>query len=122
MTRERFEELVREAIDALPEEFVRALDNVAIVVEDEPSAEILRSVGLDPRTDTLFGFYHGIPLPERGTEYSGALPDRISLYYRPLRRACRSERALREEIYTTLVHEIGHYFGMDDEEIEALGY
>ncbi|MCK6555246.1 metallopeptidase family protein [Candidatus Binatia bacterium] len=122
MDRARFEALVQEAIDALPEEFARELDNVAIVIEDEPDAEVLRSVGLDPHVDTLFGLYQGIPLPERGISYSGALPDKISIYYRPLRTACLTPDQLRREIRTTLIHEIGHYFGMDDDEIERLGY
>ena len=122
MDRARFEELVREAIDELPEEFARELDNVAVVIEDEPSDEVLRSVGLDPRYDTLFGLYQGIPLPDRDHNYGGALPDKISLYSRPLRQACRTRHELRREIRTTLIHEIGHYFGMDDDEIEALGY
>lgn len=122
MDRTEFEALVQEAIDDLPEEFARELVNVAIVIEDEAGDDVLRSVGLDPRHDTLFGLYQGIPLPERGIAYSGALPDKISLYYRPLRHACRTPHEMRREIRTTLIHEIGHYFGMDDDEIEALGY
>jgi predicted Zn-dependent protease with MMP-like domain len=118
----RFEALVREAIDELPEEFARALDNVAIVIEDEPSPALLRALGLDPRRDTLFGLYQGVPLNQRSVTSPGALPDKISIYSRPLRRACRSPARLRREVRTTLIHEIGHFFGMRDDEIEALGY
>jgi predicted Zn-dependent protease with MMP-like domain len=122
MDRESFEVTVREAIDDLPEEFARHLGNVAVVIEDEPAPELLRSLGLDPRCDTLFGLYQGVPLDERGDNFAGALPDRISIYYRPLRHAYRTTAQLRREIRKTLIHEIGHYFGMLDDEIEDLGY
>jgi predicted Zn-dependent protease with MMP-like domain len=118
----QFQELVQEAIDALPEEFARALDNVAIVIEDEPTSELLGTLGLDPRRDTLFGLYQGVPLPARGGTAPSILPDKISIFYRPLRRACRTPALLRRQVQTTLIHEIGHYFGMLDEEIEDLGY
>lgn len=122
MDRVQFEELVRESLDDLPEEFARHLENVAIVVEDEPDAGLLRSLGLDPRRDTLFGLYQGVPLSERSATYGNALPDRISIYYRPLRRACRTPEQIRRQVRITVVHEIAHYFGMDEEEIRELGY
>lgn len=122
MDRESFETLVEEALAELPEEFARHLENVAVLVEDEPAPELLRSLGMDPRRDELFGLYQGTPLAERGMAYGNALPDTISIYYRPLRRNFHTPAALRREIRKTVIHEIGHYFGLDEDEIERLGY
>jgi predicted Zn-dependent protease with MMP-like domain len=122
MNRATFEELVREAVDDLPEEFAQHLENVVLVVEDEPSPSLLRSLGLNPQRDTLYGLYQGVPLDERDSADGNLLPDTISIYYRPLRRACRTPAALRHEIRATVIHEIAHHFGMDDVEIEDLGY
>jgi predicted Zn-dependent protease with MMP-like domain len=121
MNRERFRALVADAIDELPERFARHLSNVEVIVDDEPSAELLEDLGLHADHDTLFGLYEGTPLDER-SEGTFCLPDRITLYYRPLVRASRNPVALRQEIRKTLVHEIAHFFGMDDEEIEREGY
>jgi len=122
MDRTEFEGLVRAALDALPEEFARRLDNVAVVVEDEPDAALLRSLGLHPRHDTLFGLYQGVPLPQRGAAYGNMLPDKISIYYRPLLRACRTPERIRRQVRVTVIHEIAHHFGTDDAAIRALGY
>ena len=122
MDRVQFEELVRDALDDLPEEFARRLDNVEVVIEDEPTPALLRSLGLDPRRDTLFGLYHGVPLNERGANFGGALPDKISIFYRPLMRAYRSPERMRQQVRTTVIHEIGHFFGLDDATIRKLGY
>ncbi len=122
MTRAEFEEIVREALDALPEEFARRMENLAVVVEDEPEPEVLRSLGLDPRRETLFGLYQGVPLDQRGSTYAGVLPDKISIYYRPLLRAYRSPERIRQQVRSTVIHEIGHYFGLDDKTIRDLGY
>lgn len=122
MNRHRFRALVAEAIDELPERFATHLSNVEVIVDDEPSAELLEDLGLHVRHDTLFGLYEGTPLGERGFGDTLSLPDRITLYYRPLIRACRNPVALRREIRKTLVHEIGHFFGLEDDEIEREGY
>ncbi len=122
MTRTEFEEIVREALDALPDEFARRLENIAVVIEDEPEPELLRSLGLDPRRETLFGLYQGVPLHLRGNGYGGVLPDKISIYYRPLLRAYRTPDRIRAQVRTTVIHEIGHYFGLDDKTIRDLGY
>ncbi len=116
MSRDQFESAVADALDALPEEFAAALDNVAVVVEDEPSDDDLLEAGLDPRTETLFGLYHGVAMPERGFEYS-ALPDRIVVYRLPLLEACRDRTELIREIRDTVIHEIGHYFGLDEDSL-----
>lgn len=122
MDRERFRRAVAEAVDALPKPFLERLHNVEIVVEDEPPAALLRQMGLDPRQDTLFGLYEGTPLSERSHNDSFLLPDRITLFYRPLVRSCRSLRQLRREIRKTVIHEIAHFFGMDEDEVESEGY
>jgi predicted Zn-dependent protease with MMP-like domain len=121
MDRAEFERLVVDALDTIPAEFARRLENVAIVVEDEPSPTLLRDLGLDPRRDTLFGLYQGTPLPGRPHDFA-ALPDRIVLFAGPLLRAARTPRELEHEIQKTVVHEIAHFFGLDDRRIRRLGF
>ena len=120
--RPTFQKLVAEALDSLPAEFRDHLANVEVVVEDEPTREQLVGAGLDPAHDTLFGLYEGVPLPERGFNFGMALPDRISIFYRPLVETFSSPRTVRREIRDTVIHEIAHFFGMDEDEIEDLGY
>ena len=122
MDRAKFHALVVAAIDEIPEPFRQHLANVEVVVEDEPSAELLRELGLDPRRDTIYGLYDGVPVDERGGDDALLLPDRIAIYYRPLVRDFRTPHAIRREIRTTIIHEVGHVFGLDDDEIEAEGY
>jgi predicted Zn-dependent protease with MMP-like domain len=122
MNREEFEALVADELDRLPAPFAEGLRNLQVVIEEEPSRALLRSLGLNPREDTLFGLYEGVPLPERGFDDSGLLPDKISIFYRPLKEACRTRRELQQEVRTTLIHEIAHYLGMDDDEIDGFGY
>jgi predicted Zn-dependent protease with MMP-like domain len=106
-----FDEHVRAALDSLPPHLAEALENIAVVVEDE-NAE-------DP---DLFGLYHGVPLPERG-DMSGVLPDKISIYRIPLEESFADDsEELREEIRITVLHELGHYFGLDEDRIAELGY
>ncbi len=109
-----FDALVEEAISTLPAEFLALVDNVAIMVEEEPSAEDLASVDSE-EGDELFGLYQGQSLPERGAFYSNVLPDRIVLYRGPLLRHCQNRRQLKEEIQATVIHELGHYFGLDED-------
>jgi predicted Zn-dependent protease with MMP-like domain len=106
-----FEEHVRRALDSLPTQLARALENVAVVVEDENAD--------DP---DLFGLYHGVPLPERGSQYAGHLPDRISIYRFPLENEFEDPAELEQEIRITVLHELGHYFGIDEDRIAELGY
>jgi predicted Zn-dependent protease with MMP-like domain len=113
---EEFESLVSQAIDRLPPEFGELLDNVVVMVADEPDPEELAAMGFDPEEE-LLGLYQGIPLSDRETHLSGALPDQVTLYRGPLLRYCRSRRELIHEIRDTLVHELGHHFGLSDEEM-----
>jgi predicted Zn-dependent protease with MMP-like domain len=119
MTRERFTELVEEALREIPARFRREMRNVAVVVEHEPSPEVLEDVETDPG-DTLFGLYQGTPLPDRGWSYGNTLPDRISIYQGPIEEACADDEEIRDCIAETVIHEFGHYFGMSEEEIEEI--
>ena len=113
-----FEAVVREALEHLPGDLQAAIENVAVTVEDEPTVDELLSVGLDPERDTLLGLYQGVPLPERGpSTYGLDLPDRIVVYRLPLLEECESRRELLREIRDTVIHELGHYFGLPEEEL-----
>jgi predicted Zn-dependent protease with MMP-like domain len=105
-----FEDHVRAALDELPPNLAAALRNVAVVVEDE-----------HPRDPDLFGLYEGVPLPERGDD-AGSLPDRIAIYRKPLEEEFPDPRELEREIRITVLHELGHYFGLDEDRLAELGY
>ena len=111
VTREQFEDLVAEAIDTLPPDLAELIDNVAIFVEDDP-----------PPGQHLLGLYQGIPLTSRGFFYSGALPDRITIYRRPVMGITSTPDEVREQVRITVVHEIAHHFGIGDERLHELGY
>lgn len=119
MDRARFERLVADALARIPRRFRDAMANLAIVVEDEPSRELLREMEIEP-PDTLFGLYQGTPLTERRWDYGNALPDRILLFQGPHEREADDEDDLVVSIGETLIHEIGHYFGLSEEEIEEI--
>ena len=118
MNRHEFESVVAEALDGLPLEFAELMSNVTIQVREEPDFDTIRSLDLDPRHHTLFGLYTGVPLDERGGWYGNVLPDVIVLYRRPLLDACRTRAKLIHQIQLTLLHEIGHHFGLSDEEMD----
>ncbi len=122
MDRATFEDFIREVLDGLPREFARHLDTVPVVVEDRPDARTLRELGMDPRRDTLFGLFDGVPLTEHHVSEPVTLPSRIILYYEPLVAAFPTRSRLQREIERTIIHELGHYFGMEDDEIDRLGY
>src|SRR3954467_7232242 len=119
MTRDRFQRLVEDALQHIPRRFRDEMQNVAVVVEDEPPPHVLAEMEIAP-PDTLYGLYHGTPLPERGWAYGNALPDRISIYQRPIEESCDDEEEIRECVAETVIHEFGHYFGMSEEEIEEI--
>jgi predicted Zn-dependent protease with MMP-like domain len=112
MGRQRFEELVGDALDAVPGQLLDLLDNVVILVEDDPPAE-------DP---DLLGVYEGHALTERGWDYGGVLPDRIVIYRRPILAICATEADVFDEVRVTVVHEIAHHFGIDDARLHNLGW
>jgi predicted Zn-dependent protease with MMP-like domain len=114
-----FEALVAQALDELPPEFRRYLDNVAVVVEDIPAPALLREMGLWPE-HTLLGLYHGVPLPERGFGYGNRLPDYITIFQQPIEALYQTPGEIKEAVKETVVHEIGHFFGLDDAQLEEL--
>src|SRR3954468_18406778 len=117
--RAKFEAVVADALRSIPRDFRDALRNLVIVVEDEPSRQLLREMEIDP-PDTLFGLYQGTPLTERTWDYGNALPDRILLFQGPHERDADDDEDLVVSVGETLIHEIGHYFGMSEEEIEEI--
>ncbi|MGI8695687.1 MAG: metallopeptidase family protein [Mycobacteriales bacterium] len=111
MSRQRFEELVADALDGVPEQLTALMDNVVILVEDQ-----------QPDDPHLLGLYEGVALTARGHEYGGALPDRITIYRLPTLSMCADDGEVVEEVTTTVVHEIAHHFGIDDDRLHALGW
>jgi predicted Zn-dependent protease with MMP-like domain len=119
MTRARFEQLVREALDTIPARFRREIRNVAVLVEQEPPDHLLAEMGIEP-PDTLFGLYQGTPLTERQWAHGNIEPDRITIYQGPVEDACGSEDEIIMTVGETVIHEFGHYFGLSEEEIEEI--
>jgi len=117
--RKRFERHVAEALTSIPRNFRDALRNIAIVVEDEPDEELLEEMEVEP-PDTLLGLYQGTPLTERSWGFGNALPDRILIFQGPHERAAADDEDLVVAIGETLIHEVGHYFGMSEEQIEEI--
>ena len=117
--RTAFEKLVADALGTIPRRFRDAMSNLAIVVEDEPSPDLLDEMEIEP-PDTLFGLYQGVPLTERHWGYGNTLPDRILLFQGPLERESDDDDDLVVGIGETLIHEVGHYFGLSEEEIEEI--
>ncbi|WP_410629521.1 metallopeptidase family protein [Amycolatopsis sp. cmx-4-83] len=111
MSRERFEELVSAALDEVPPEFARAMDNVVVLVEE-----------FNDEAPDILGLYHGVALTERTSSYGGVLPDRISIYRQPILSMCEDEEEVVEEVLITVVHELGHHFGIDDARLHELGW
>lgn len=116
MTLEQIEKLVSETVDTLPEEFKKALDNVAIMVEIWPTEQDLKSIFAHPGV-TLFGLYRGIPLTKRGSNYSAVLPDKIIIFAGPILSFSKSLTEAKVQIKKTVLHELGHYFGMSEKAI-----
>ncbi len=121
MTREEFEALVRAAAAELPEPFRARLGDLAIVVQAEPSRAERRAAGI-PKGEELFGLFQGAAMTERSDGDLPRLPDRIVIYQRPLERAFPDPAELASEVRTTLLHEVGHYFGLEEDRMRELGY
>jgi predicted Zn-dependent protease with MMP-like domain len=119
MDRVDFESAVAEALDHLPVEFAELMSNISIQVREVPDDETLAELDLDPRFETLFGLYTGVPLDQRGGWYGNVLPDVIVLYRQPLLAACDTHGRLVRQIQLTLLHEIGHHFGLSDDEMHS---
>jgi len=121
LSREDFESLVDEALSSLPEEVQRWLDNVAIVVADRPSPEQQARTGMGPGS-LLFGLYEGVPKTRRGVTYGEVVPDKILIFQRPIEMVCRTPAQVRSQVRRTVLHEIGHHLGLDEDELEDSGY
>ena len=123
MNKAAFERLAAEALDSLPESFLRHMENVDVVIEQWPSADDMEDAGLageDRRS--LLGLYEGVPLVDRGTHYAGYLPDRIVLYQGSIEAAAGNDPdAIREEVRATVIHEVAHFFGISDDRLDELG-
>jgi predicted Zn-dependent protease with MMP-like domain len=111
MSAQRFEELVADALDAIPRDFTRAMSNVVLLVEP-----------INPANHNLLGLYHGVALTERTHDYAGVLPDQIVIYREPILRICATEDDVVRQVSVTVVHEIGHHFGIDDARLTELGW
>ena len=107
---ERFAELVADALDGVPERFTKLMDNVTVLIDD------------DSPPGGLYGLYVGVPLTKRGNNYYGALPDRIMLYRQTICASCSTDDEVRDKVTVTVVHEIAHHFGIDDERLDELGW
>ena len=115
-----FEKRVEEGLQLIPAEIRRLMDNVQIVIEKEPGDDLLDDLGV-PEDETIYGLYEGVPLTERTTEY-GAFPDRIIIYRIPLVEDFDDPEELRREIARTVIHEVGHHFGIDEDRLAELGW
>ena len=120
MQLERFEELVAKSVEELPEEIQDYLDNVDIVVEDEPTRAQLKR-GKTGKEYTLFGLYEGIPQTERGSHYGMVVPDRITIFKNSIESVCRNDDEIKREIGRVVRHEIAHHFGISDDRLEEMG-
>ena len=121
ISRQAFEAAVESAIAMIPEMFRAQLTNMTIAVEDRPSQDLLQEMDIPPG-ETLFGVFTGVPLPERSVTDPPIYPDVILIFREPLMAACHSIDELEEEIAITVVHEVAHYLGLDEERLEELGY
>lgn len=119
MTRQQFERLVAAALRGIPKRFRDEMDNVAVVVEDSPSDELLAEMQIEP-PDSLYGLYQGTPLPEREWAHGNVLPDQITIYQQPILDDCGDTDEIVRTIAETVIHEFGHYFGLSEEEIEEI--
>jgi len=120
MERNHFEQLVAEALLNLPDEFRERLENIDVVVEDKPTPQKLAEVGLRPG-DILYGLYEGVPLTRRTTNYGLVLPDKISIYKIPIESSCRSDEEIKKKVLSVVLHEIAHYFGFSDKQLDQMG-
>ena len=111
-----FEKFVKEGIKAIPEKFLRKLKNVIIVIEDKPTPAQKKKLNIRPNW-TLFGLYEGVPQLERGVNYTFVLPDKITIFQKPIEEEARDKEDLKEIVKNTVWHEIAHHFGMDEEQV-----
>lgn len=119
MRKEQFEGLVDEALRKIPQKFRKYLDNLAVIVEDQASRETYRQLGSSPFSSIL-GQYHGVPFKHRGPFYGNIPPDVIVIFQKPIEAICRTEEEIREKVREVVIHEIGHYFGLSEDELREI--
>lgn len=119
LTRKEFEEVVISALEGLPKFFKNRMENVDVVIENQASPELLSEMGLRSPFD-LLGLYQGIPLDQRGFYYGNVLPDKITLFQLPIESTCKTKEEIEEKVREVVIHEVGHYFGLDEERLEEL--
>lgn len=121
MTRREFERLVEQALGSLPAEFRRYLENVEVVVRPRPDPALLDEMGV-PEDETLFGLYQGTPMTERQSSLEPLMPDQILIFQEPIEEACATRAEIQAEVRRTVVHEVAHFFGIDEERLQDLGW
>ena len=119
LTRQQFEEAAVSSLERLPKRFKKRMENVDVVVEDQASQEVLSEMGLSSPYE-LLGLYQGIPFGKRGFYYGNVLPDKITLYQLPIESCCRTKEGVERKIRKVVIHEVGHYFGLDDERLREI--
>lgn len=119
LTRNAFEKAAEDALRGLPRRIRRNLENIAVVVEDRAPGDLLEEMEIDSPFD-LLGLYQGVPVQHRGFYYGNVLPDKITLYQEPIESICRTEEEIKRKVQEVVIHEIGHYFGLDDDRLREL--
>jgi len=119
VTEEEFEELVKEAVYSLPEKFKKKMENIAVVIEDLPSQKLLMEMKIKSPYG-LLGLYRGVPYPRRGIWYRNVLPDKIIIFKRPIEVRCRNKEDIKESVRRVVIHEIGHYFGLGEADLQRI--
>ena len=119
MDTQKFEQMVARAIESLPEEFRERLENIDVIVADEPTRAQLNHSGLS-RNETLLGLYEGVPLTGRTAGYTYQMPDKITIFQKPIEAACKNESQITSKIQQVVRHEIAHHFGIDDDRLKEL--
>jgi len=119
MPRKDFERIVISALKGLPKSIKNRMENIDVVIEDQASPDLLSEMGLHSPSD-LLGLYQGVPIDRRGFYYGNVLPDKITLFQHPIESICRTKEEIAEKVREVVVHEVGHYFGLDEERLEEL--
>ena len=119
MKREKFESLVEEALEQIPEEFTKLFDNITVLVKDRPPKETYTQTGTS-HTNLILGTYHGVPYKHRGAYYGNTPPDVITIYQEPIEKICVSEEDIKNKIREVVLHEVGHYFGLKEKDLKDI--
>ncbi|MBM4308086.1 MAG: metallopeptidase family protein [Deltaproteobacteria bacterium] len=119
LPRKEFERIVISALKGLPKSIKNRMENIDVVIEDQASPDLLSEMGLHSPSD-LLGLYQGVPIDRRGFYYGNVLPDKITLFQHPIESICRTKEEIAEKVREVVVHEVGHYFGLDEERLEEL--